>query len=116
MIGVLDKIKARGVRLAMDDFGTGYSSLAHLRRLPVDLLKIDRAFVDGIAREAEEWALAAAIIRLAGSLGKRTLAEGVERASQLAHLRTLGCDLGQGWLFGRPMPVERLVAHLGGRP
>jgi len=116
MVALLDKFTALGVQVAMDDFGTGYSSLAQLRTMPVDVLKIDKAFVDGIAREEEEWALAAAIVRLATSLDKRTLAEGVERASQLAHLRSLGCELGQGYLFARPMPLADLEVLLAGRP
>ncbi len=114
MIGKLDQLKALGVRLAIDDFGTGYSSLSFLRRLPVDILKIDKSFVDGIAREPEAWALTTAIVKLATSLGKQTLAEGVELGEQLAHLRALSCELGQGYLFDRPLPAatvsERIVA------
>jgi diguanylate cyclase (GGDEF)-like protein len=114
MISKLDQLKALGVRLAIDDFGTGYSSLSFLRRLPVDILKIDKSFVDGIAREPEEWALTTAIVRLATSLGKQTLAEGVELGEQLAHLRALSCELGQGYLFDRPLPAamvsERIAA------
>ncbi len=114
MIGKLDQLKALGVRLAIDDFGTGYSSLSFLRRLPVDILKIDKSFVDGIAREPEEWALTTAIVKLATSLGKQTLAEGVELGEQLAHLRALNCELGQGYLFDRPLPAamvsERIAA------
>lgn len=108
----LDKLAALGVRLAMDDFGTGYSSLSQLRQLPVDVMKIDRAFVSRIARSDEEWSLTTAIVGLAKSLGKTTLAEGVEEASQLAHLRSLGCQLGQGYLFARPMPVGEIHEFL----
>ncbi len=114
MITKLDQLKALGVRLAIDDFGTGYSSLSFLRRLPVDILKIDKSFVDGIAREPEEWALTTAIVKLATSLGKQTLAEGIELGGQLAHLRALSCELGQGYLFDRPLPAamvsERIAA------
>jgi EAL domain-containing protein (putative c-di-GMP-specific phosphodiesterase class I) len=114
MISKLDQLKALGVRLAIDDFGTGYSSLSFLRRLPVDILKIDKSFVDGIAREPEEWALTTAIVKLASSLGKQTLAEGIELGEQLAHLRALSCELGQGYLFDRPLPAamvsERIAA------
>jgi len=116
IVRVLDKLKAFGVILALDDFGTGYSSLSQLRALPIDVLKIDKAFVDGIALEDEEWALAAAIIRLAVSLHKRTLAEGVENASQLAHLRSLGCELAQGYLFARPMALADLEQVLASPP
>lgn len=110
VIRKLAELKRLGVRLSIDDFGTGYSSLSMLRELPVDVLKIDKSFVDGIAREAEEWALAVAIVRLATSLHKETLAEGVESASQLAHLRTLGCRRGQGYLFAKPMPAGAMRA------
>jgi EAL domain-containing protein (putative c-di-GMP-specific phosphodiesterase class I) len=117
LVRVLDKLKALGVGLAMDDFGTGYSSLAQMRALPIDVLKIDKVFIDGIARKEEEWALATAIIRLAASFNQRTLAEGVEHASQLAHLRALGCELAQGYLFARPMPLADLEHFLAaGQP
>ncbi|HEX2040332.1 MAG TPA: EAL domain-containing protein [Acidimicrobiales bacterium] len=106
MSGLLERLKALGVGLSMDDFGTGYSSLSDLRRLPVDIIKVDRVFVDGIAREHAEWSLTVAILQLASTLGKRTLAEGIETAPQLAHLRALGCEMGQGFLLARPMPVE----------
>ncbi len=112
MIGKLEQLKALGVELAIDDFGTGYSSLSFLRRLPVDTLKIDKSFVDGIAREPEEWALTTAIVKLATSLGKKTLAEGIELGAQLAHLRALNCQLGQGYLFDRPLPPEAIGERL----
>jgi diguanylate cyclase (GGDEF)-like protein len=107
MIRRLDELKAMGLSLSMDDFGTGYSSLSYLRRLPVDVLKIDRSFVEGIAKTDEEWALAVAIVKLATSLGKRTLAEGVETPAQVAHLRALRCDLGQGYLFAKPLAPDQ---------
>jgi diguanylate cyclase (GGDEF)-like protein len=114
MIRRLGQLRTMGLTLSMDDFGTGYSSLSYLRDLPVDIVKIDRSFVGGVARSDEEWALVTAIIRLAKSLGKRTLAEGVETAAQLAHLRALGCDLAQGYLFGRPLPAEEFEILLAG--
>lgn len=121
VLATLHKFKALGVEVAMDDFGTGYSSLSQLRILPIDVVKIDKAFVDGIATSSEDWVLAAAIVRLAASLGKRTLAEGIEDAAQHAHLRALGCALGQGYYFARPVPLadlERLLldrsTELGG--
>jgi EAL domain-containing protein (putative c-di-GMP-specific phosphodiesterase class I) len=114
-IAVMERLLDLGVGLAMDDFGTGYSSLADLQRMPIDVLKIDRAFVEGIARSEEEWALTSAVVGLATSLGKRTLAEGIEEPAQLAHLRSLGCELGQGYLFARPMAVEEFqVGYLPG--
>jgi diguanylate cyclase (GGDEF)-like protein len=112
VIDHLGKLKALGVTLAIDDFGTGYSSLSQLRRLPVDILKIDKSFVSGIARAPEEWALAAAIVKLATSLGKKTLAEGVELGEQLAHIRALGCDLAQGYLFAKPLVPAEFAASL----
>lgn len=112
MIGMLHKLKALGVELALDDFGTGWSSLAQLGRMPVDVLKIDRVLIAGIASGEREWALATAVIRFGRSVEKRTLAEGVEDPGQLAHLRSMGCDLGQGDLFARPMPLPELIDHL----
>ncbi|HLG01192.1 MAG TPA: bifunctional diguanylate cyclase/phosphodiesterase [Acidimicrobiia bacterium] len=106
MVDALGDLKDLGVLLAIDDFGTGYSSLSQLRRLPVDVVKIDRAFVSGVASDSEEWAMAVAIVNMATSLGKRTLAEGIETAAQLAHLRSLGCELGQGFLFSPPRPAD----------
>lgn len=113
MIAVLDRLHGLGVTLAMDDFGTGYSSLSQLRRLPIDILKIDRAFVTGIAREEEEWSLAVAIVRLAASLNRRLVAEGVEEPAQMVHLRSLGVDYAQGYLFSRPVPFDQFVAAAG---
>ncbi len=106
MIAVLDKLKALGVGIALDDFGTGYSSLGYLRKLPIDVLKLDRSFVQGIATAEDEWSVALAVINLAASLGKKVLAEGIELPAQLAHLRALECTLGQGYLYSRPVPVS----------
>lgn len=116
MIHRLDELRQMGLTLSMDDFGTGYSSLSYLRKLPVDIVKIDRSFVRGVATTDEEWALAVAIVKLATSLGKRTLAEGVETPAQLAHLRALRCDLAQGFLFSPPLPAEEFekLLHDGG--
>src|SRR5436309_13016922 len=105
-------LKFLGVRLAIDDFGTGYSSLAYLQRFPLDVLKVDKAFVDGVAHGPEEAALAAAIVRLGHSLHLETVAERVERADQVPHLRRLGCDEAQGFLFARPLPAEQIPALL----
>jgi EAL domain-containing protein (putative c-di-GMP-specific phosphodiesterase class I) len=105
-------LKFLGVRLAIDDFGTGYSSLAYLQRFPLDVLKVDKAFVDGVAHGPEEAALAAAIVRLGHSLHLRTVAEGVEQPEQVAHLRRLGCQEAQGYLFARPLPASQIAACL----
>jgi len=102
----LTALKALGVRLAVDDFGTGYSSLSYLQRFPIDVLKIDRSFVLGINRGAEESALARAIVRLAQTLHLVAVAEGVENEAQATLLRKLGCQLAQGYLFARPGPAS----------
>ena len=109
-------LKALGVRLAIDDFGTGYSSLSYLRRLPFDILKIDKLFVDGVAGGSEASAFAQAIIELAHSLRLETVAEGVEHDDQTQHLRRLGCELAQGYHFARPLSPEDITTMLGQRP
>jgi EAL domain-containing protein (putative c-di-GMP-specific phosphodiesterase class I) len=105
----LQELKSLGVLLAMDDFGTGYSSLSYLSRFPVDILKMDRSF---LSEEHEESGLIAAIIALGTSLKLDVVAEGIEVPAQMASLRELGCDLGQGFLFARPMNHEALVEYL----
>jgi diguanylate cyclase (GGDEF)-like protein/PAS domain S-box-containing protein len=105
----LQQLKALGVLLAMDDFGTGYSSLSYLSRFPVDILKMDRSF---LSQEHEESGLIAAIIALGTSLSLDVVAEGIELPEQIVSLRDLGCDLGQGFLFAKPMNQEALVAYL----
>jgi EAL domain-containing protein (putative c-di-GMP-specific phosphodiesterase class I) len=112
-ITTLIELRGLGVRLALDDFGTGYSSLSYLQRLPVDILKIDRSFVAGVARSIEDSALARGILTLAQTLGLETIAEGIETAEQLATLRELGCQLGQGYLFARPLGPAAVDALLG---
>ncbi|MFW2514378.1 EAL domain-containing protein [Demequina sp. SO4-13] len=107
-IRTLHDIKDRGVRISVDDFGTGYSSLAYLRRFPIDVLKIDVAFVSDITKSAQDAAIALAIIRMAHDLSLDVVAEGVETAAQLEFLRTHGCDLMQGYFFSRPLPLADL--------
>ena len=108
----LADLRELGVKLAIDDFGIGFSSLAYLRRLPADVVKIDRSFVAGVATGAEEWGLARGIIRLVHGLGLETVAEGIEQAEQVAHLQALGCRQGQGYYFARPAEVEAIEALL----
>ena len=105
----LNELKALGVRIAMDDFGTGYSSLSYLSRLPVDILKMDRSF---LAAGNTDSGLAAAIIAIGERLGLEVVAEGIEEPAQIDALRDLGCELGQGFLFARPMPQPALVTYL----
>jgi predicted signal transduction protein with EAL and GGDEF domain len=104
----LDRIRALGIRLALDDFGTGYSSLSYLREFPIDVIKIDKSFVEGIARGSEEAAVARAVIELGRTLNIDTVAEGVEGAHQLEELRSLRCDYGQGYHFSRPLAADAM--------
>jgi diguanylate cyclase (GGDEF)-like protein len=104
----LETLKDLGVRIAIDDFGTGYSSLAYLRRFPVDVLKIDGSFVQGLGEDPEDSAIVAAVLRLAETLGVDVVAEGIETAGQLDTLRALGCQFGQGYYFSQPVPAEQL--------
>jgi diguanylate cyclase (GGDEF)-like protein len=102
----LTKIRDLGVRLAVDDFGTGYSSVGYVRQFPLDTLKIDKSFVQGLTAGAEDAAIAQAIIKMAHALGLSTVAEGVESADELARLQQLGCDLVQGFYFAAPLTAE----------
>ena len=111
---VLNELKALGLRLALDDFGTGYSSLAHLQALPFDKIKIDARFVRAMSTDSGSRKIVAAVIGLGHSLGVPTVAEGVEDARDAAELRALGCDVGQGWLFGRPTAREALAPLVAG--
>jgi EAL domain-containing protein (putative c-di-GMP-specific phosphodiesterase class I) len=113
-IEALRELKDLGVRLAVDDFGTGYSSLQYLRRFPIDILKIDKAFVDDLGGGSDDAALARAIIDLGQSFELAVVAEGIEREEQRARLLELGCDLGQGFLFARPMEPQAVPAVLTG--
>jgi diguanylate cyclase (GGDEF)-like protein len=111
----LARLRQQGVRVAIDDFGTGFSLLNYLGRLPVDILKIDREFTDQLDRD-EERSLAAAVIRMGETLGLASVAEGIERPTQLEALRRLGCRLGQGFLFAPPMTSERFETSYAVQP
>ena len=111
-IARLQDLRSRGIRIAIDDFGTGYSSLGYLRRFPVDILKIAREFVDD---DSAEWAFPAAIIALGRTLNLRIVAEGIEEVWQLERLRSLGCELGQGYYFARPTDAAGFEAYVAAR-
>ena len=108
-------LKALGVRLAMDDFGTGYSSLSYLKRFPMDVLKIDRSFVQGLATGPEDSALARAIVQIGRTLRMTTVAEGIESGEQVMRLRSLGCEFGQGHFLAPPQPAEGVTELLRSR-
>jgi diguanylate cyclase (GGDEF)-like protein/PAS domain S-box-containing protein len=112
----LRDLRALGVQIAVDDFGTGYSSLAYLRRFPINVLKIDRSFIAGIASRQTDATLASTIIELGRMLELTTVAEGIEDAQQLDLLRSLGCSMGQGYLFAKPLPADELRAFVAETP
>ena len=120
VVELMHAVKSLGVRLAIDDFGTGYSSLSYLHRFPVDILKVDRSFVESVTRaESSHGELVRTIVGLGRSLRMTTVAEGVETAEQATALRQMGCDYGQGFLFSRPMPaagIDELLALRGTSP
>jgi EAL domain-containing protein (putative c-di-GMP-specific phosphodiesterase class I) len=111
----LAALKRLGLRIAIDDFGTGYSSLRYLRRLPIDVLKIDRSFVAGLGVNAADTAIVNGVLGLAKSLGLRTVAEGVERPDQASMVTDLGCEFGQGFLWSKPVPPAAFALWLQGR-
>ena len=121
-IELLDIIRSRGVRLAIDDFGTGYSSMSLMKKFPVDTIKVDRSFVKDLPDDAEDRAIAEAIISMGKALGMTIVAEGVETAEQAAFLCSHGCDEMQGYLFSPPLDPAELAkwigdwAPLAGRP
>jgi EAL domain-containing protein (putative c-di-GMP-specific phosphodiesterase class I) len=115
VINILKEIQGLGVMIAIDDFGTGYSSLSYLQQFPIDVIKIDRSFVKDIGGDAKDAVIANAIIKLAHTLGYKVLAEGVETAAQSDYLQGQGCDLVQGFFYGRPVPPKEFerVLHRG---
>jgi predicted signal transduction protein with EAL and GGDEF domain len=112
---VMSSLRELGVRIAIDDFGTGYSSLAYLRRLPIDILKLDRSFVTDLADGASERVITSAVVEIAHQLGLMVIAEGIETTEQLELLVELGCVAGQGYLLHRPMPANAFTERLQSR-
>jgi len=111
--GNLEQLRALGIRIAIDDFGTGYCSLSYLQRFPVDVVKIDRRFVDELGDAQKSSTLAKMILQMTTALEVTSVAEGIERPAQLRELRALGCDIGQGYLLSRPMEASDLGRRLG---
>ena len=111
-IKTLQALRDMGVRLAIDDFGTGYSSLTYLKQLPIDVLKIDRSFVDGLGTDPNDTSIVRMILSLASALDLTAIAEGVETEVQLDALHQYGCELGQGYLWSPGLPPDELVAWL----
>ena len=109
----LTALSKLGVGIVMDDFGTGYSSLSYLRNYPFDVIKVDRSFVSGIANDQADREVVNAVVAMAHGLNLEVVAEGIETEDQLAILKTLGCDYGQGFHFGKPMSGERMSGMLG---
>jgi EAL domain-containing protein (putative c-di-GMP-specific phosphodiesterase class I) len=114
-VNLLHELKSLGVALSIDDFGTGYSSLSYLRNFPIDVLKIDRSFVNDIATDADDAAIVVSVIALAHNLELRVIAEGVESEEQLEFLRRHGCDEIQGYYFSRPVEAAALQQMLQDR-
>ena len=112
----LSGLRAMGIHIAVDDFGTGYSSMAYLKRLPVDELKIDRSFVRDLATDKADMAIVRAIISLGHDLGLSIVAEGIEDDATWDQLRRLGCDVGQGYLFDRPVTASDIASKYGSQP
>ena len=112
VLATLTRLRRLGVGIALDDFGTGYSSMLHLRRLPLSEVKVDRSFVLGLASDAGDAAIVRTVIALARALNLRVVAEGVEDERTWRLLAEAGCDVAQGWFFGRPMPADQLLSWL----
>jgi EAL domain-containing protein (putative c-di-GMP-specific phosphodiesterase class I) len=108
----LDRLRALGIRVSLDDFGSGYSSLSYLKRLPTNILKIDRSFTKGLGLEVEDTAIVQTVVDLAHILGMEVVAEGVEIEEQETLLREMGCDFGQGYHFSKPLPPEAASGFL----
>jgi EAL domain-containing protein (putative c-di-GMP-specific phosphodiesterase class I) len=113
-LAAMERLVACGARFAIDDFGTGYSSLARLKELPAQIVKVDRAFVRGVATDPADFAVARAVVDMAKAMGRCTVAEGVETTDQYHVLRGVGVEAHQGWLFARSLPPWQLRDLLAG--
>ncbi|MGA2928734.1 MAG: EAL domain-containing protein, partial [Solirubrobacteraceae bacterium] len=112
IVGRLQRLKQLGLRIAVDDFGTGYSALSHLRQFPIDILKIDKSFIDELPADEHKASLVQGIINLGESLRLDVITEGIEQPEQAAQLRAMRSPLGQGFLFSRPVEPDALLALL----
>ena len=110
----LDRLRALGIRISLDDFGSGHSSLSYLKRLPADILKIDKSFTKGLGVEVEDTAIVQTVVDLAHILGMEVVGEGVEIEAQETLLREMGCDFAQGYLFAKPLPPGEVAGFLSG--
>ena len=108
----LENLSDLGIRLAIDDFGTGYSSFSYLKRLPVDFLKLDRSLIKELGHNPQDAAIVSAVVGLARDLGISSIAEGVEEPAQKDVLRSIGCDIGQGFWWAQPLPAPRITQLL----
>ena len=115
-VDVLSRLKDLSVGIAVDDFGTGYSNLAYLKRFPVDMLKVDKSFVNGLGENPDATAIVETVVSLARAMGMQTVAEGIETTRQADLLRALGCELGQGYYFSEPLPAHEAIALLSVSP
>jgi len=112
-IVLMNRLRALGVELSLDDFGTGYSSLSYLHRLPVSYLKIDRSFVMRMMESEENSEIVSTIIKLSQNLKMKVVAEGIETVEQLAHLKNLNCEFGQGYFFSKPLEAQAAGLFIG---
>jgi EAL domain-containing protein (putative c-di-GMP-specific phosphodiesterase class I) len=112
-IEMMNRLRSIGVDISLDDFGTGYSSLSYLHRLPIDYLKIDRSFISQMTDSKENAEIVDTIIKLAQSLKMKVIAEGIETPEQLAHLKNLNCEYGQGYFFSKPLEAESAELLIG---
>ena len=110
----LKLLRGFGIRISLDDFGTGFSSLSYLKKLPIDTLKIDKSFIDTVLTDNSTQVITESILNMVKALGFESIAEGVEEEQQYHYLRSVGCDVIQGYLFGKPLPADELASHISG--